>query len=245
MINLVFAIITGTFCLFIALQLGKRSLKEDNDRLAWNAFRVWWFGLGLTTALGALRALIVSAGVDSLIVYVWYGLITTFILCAALWGLLYYLVYLYTGNRALAWPLAIFYIVFFIGLVIYSFFVLQPQSLSLENGTATVNYSVEPTTLYTLVLGLIVLAPQLIASLAYFSLYFRLRDRIQKYRVLLVSGSVFVWFSSPLVALGLSISDAAWWMWVSRVISLLAVLFIYWAYYPPQFIQRRFGVVSI
>jgi hypothetical protein len=231
--------------LFIAAQLGKRKLTDESDRLAWTAFRVWWLGLGLTTAFGALRTLMAFAGIDSLSVYVWHGLINTLILCAALWGLLFYLLYLYTGNRSWGVPLAGFYVVFFIALVIYSFAILQPQGVTLEAGTATVQYAVEASPAYQMAIVLIVLLPQILTSLAYFSIFFRLRERVQKYRVILVSVSVLVWFGSPLLALALSISEAPWWMMISRVIGLLAVFAIYWAYYPPQFIQRRFGVASI
>jgi hypothetical protein len=91
----------------------------------------------------------------------------------------------------------------------------------------------------------LVIAPQILATLAYFSLYFRLQDRAQKYRVLLVSISILVWFGSPVLAFGLGVSQLPWWMWVSRLLTLAAVVVIYWAYYPPTFIQRRFGVESI
>lgn len=240
-----FVLLTGALCLFIAYQLGKRKLKDDADRLAWSAFRIWWLGLGITTALGALRALLAFARVDSLLVYVWLDLVSTLVLCAALWGLLFYLLFLYTGRRSWAWPLAALYAIFFVALVIYSFFALRPVGVVLDAGAATVRYAAQASPVYQVIVGLMVLLPQLLASLAYFSLFFRLRDRVQRYRVLLVSLSILVWFGSPLLALGLSLSAAPWWTLASRVIGLLAVLVIYWAYYPPTFIQRRFGVVSI
>lgn len=243
--NQILVIFTAALCLFIAVQLGKRKLDNEGDRLAWLAFRIWWIGLGLTTAFGSVRVLMVMAKVDSLDTYVWHGLLNTLVLCAALWGLLYYLLYLYTGSRRWALPIGVFYIFFYIGLVLYSLFVLQPQGVTLEGGVATVQYATEPTLVYSVILISLVIVPQLLATLAYFSLYFRLRDRVQKYRVLLVSISILVWFGSPFIAFGLGVSQLPWWMWVSRFITLAAVVVIYWAYYPPIFIQRRFGVESI
>jgi hypothetical protein len=245
LLNQLLVIFTGALCLFIAVQLGKRKLDNEGDRLAWLAFRIWWIGLGLTTAFGAVRVLMVVANIDSLDAYVWQGLLNTLVLCVALWGLLFYLLYLYTGNRRWALPLGIFYVLFYTGLVIYSFFVLKPQGVVLEGGVATVQYAVEPALAYSFVLITLVIAPQILATLAYFSLYFRLQDRAQKYRVLLVSISILVWFGSPVLAFGLGVSQLPWWMWVSRLLTLAAVVVIYWAYYPPTFIQRRFGVESI
>lgn len=236
---------TGAFCLYIAVQLGKRYVIEPGDRLAWSAFRVWWLGLGFATALGALRTLLAQAAVDSLPVYVWLGQATTLVLCVALWGLLYYLLYLYTGNRYWAWPLGIFYGLVFLGFTAYNLLVLRPIGITLETGSAAIQYQVEPPRIYNLIIALLILAPQLLAALAYFSLFFRLKERAQKYRVLLVSLSILVWFGSPLIALALGLSDLPWWALASRMLGFTAVLVIYWAYYPPSFIQRRFGVVSI
>ena len=48
------------------------------------------------------------------------------------------------------------------------------------------------------ILAVLLLLPQIIGSFAYFTLYFRVTDVTQKYRILLVSWSIIVWFLSPL-----------------------------------------------
>lgn len=239
-------IVTGVFCLFIAAQLGKRVVKGD-DKLAWSAFRVWWLGIGLSTALGAVKTLMILSAVDNALAYVWLGYISTAVICVALWGLLFYLLFLYTGNKGLALPLGVFYLLVFAGLVVYSFFVLKPTGVVLDASavTATIQYEQEANPLYVPILALLVLLPQILGSLAYFSFYFRVRERVQKYRVLLVSVSILVWFGIPLLALPLDLSGLPWWSLATRIIGLAAVLAIYWAYYPPKFIQRRFRVSSI
>lgn len=244
-ISQILVIFTGALCLFIAAQLGHRKIERQDDQLAWNAFRIWWLGLGLSTAVGALRTLLALQGVDVLAVYIWISIANTLLICFALWGLLFYLLYLYTGNRNLARPLGIFYLVFFVTLLIYSFWFLHPTGVLLEGGTATVQYETEPAFIYQLVLGLLVLLPQLVASLVYFSFYFRVRERVQKYRILMVSVSILAWFGLPLVAFFLGLSSQDWWVIVNRVIALVAVIAIYWAYYPPRFIQQQLQVASI
>jgi hypothetical protein len=241
----VLSILTGLFCLFIAARLGRRKFESRDDQFAWTAFRIWWLGIGISTALGALRALMVASGVQSLAPYMAQSLVNTAILIVAFWGLLFYLIYLYVGRRSWAIPLGVFYALFFIGLLAYTFVVLQPTGVTIADGAATVTNANQPDPIYAIVTILLLLAPPIIAALVYFSLYFRVRENQQKYRVLLVSVSILVWFGSPLIGWALGATSADWWTYASRVIGLLAVLVIYWAYYPPQFIQQRFKVASI
>jgi hypothetical protein len=237
-------LLTALVCFFIAGHLGSRKLTDEDDRWAWTAFRVWWWGLGATTLISLLNAVLPVFGMSNLAVYVALAQLNILVICVALWGLLFYLVYLYTGKRNLAVPIAIFYLIVFVFLVAYVF-TLQPVGFAVEDGRAVVQYANEVSPAYTLALTLILLLPQLLASLGYFSFFFRVRERAQKYRVLLVSISVFVWFGSPLLASLLSLSNLSWWPLASRLITLLAAIAIYWAYYPPQFIQSRLRVQSI
>jgi hypothetical protein len=237
-------LLTVGLCFFIAAQLRSRKLTDSGDKLAWTAFRVWWWGLGATTLVSLLNVIFPVLGLSDLALYVVLAQINILLISIALWGLLFYLVYLYTGKRNLALPIAIFYSLFFILLVAYVLW-LQPIGLTVEEGRAVVQYANEISPAYTLALILLILVPQLLAGLAYFTLYFRVRERAQKYRVLLVSISIFVWFGSPLLASMLSFNDLSWWPFASRLITLLSALVIYWAYYPPGFIQNRLGVQPI
>jgi len=238
-------LVTGGLCFYIGAQLGKRQPTEAGDRLAWTAFRVWWLALGLNVALDAVNDSLGLLGVDSLVFHLILSISTTMLLCIALWGLLCYLIYLFTGNPNWAWPLAGFYGLVFVSLIAYLFLVLRPVGMFNENGVTSLQYANDAPELSILIIALFILLPQILAALAYFSLFFRLKDQSQKYRVLLVSISILVWFGSPLIALGLGLSDLPWWVLASRLLGLAAVIVIYWAYYPPQFIQRRFRVASI
>lgn len=237
-------VLTAGFCFFIAAKLGSRKLKDGGDQLAWTAFRVWWWGLGAITLISLLNVILPAIGLSILVVYIALAQLNILIICIALWGLLFYLTYLFTGKRNLAWPIAVFYILVFVFLVAYTVS-LQPIGLTVEAGRATVDYANEVSPTYAFALILVILLPQLIAGLAYFTFYFRVRERAQKYRVLLVSISIFVWFGTPLLASLLSLDDLSWWPIASRMITLLAALVIYWAYYPPAFIQTRFSVQPI
>jgi hypothetical protein len=81
--------------------------------------------------------------------------------------------------------------------------------------------------------------------LAYFTLYFHVSEVTQKYRVLLVSWSIIIWFLSPLFAIVAGLAEQDWWQLASRLIGLAAALTILMAYQPPRWLQQRYGIVSL
>jgi hypothetical protein len=98
---------------------------------------------------------------------------------------------------------------------------------------------------FYVLLVFLLLFPQIIGSLAYFTLYFRVSDVTQKYRVLLVSWGIIFWFLSPVIALAGGVSDQDWWQLASRCISLVTALVIVMAYLPPRWIKHRYGIISL
>jgi hypothetical protein len=70
---------------------------------------------------------------------------------------------------------------------------------------------------------------QVNGGLAYFTLYFQVPVVTQKYRILLGSWSIIIWFISP----------------VATVLGgLTAALTILTAYLPPRGLKQRYGIVS-
>ena len=86
---------------------------------------------------------------------------------------------------------------------------------------------------------------QIIGGLAYFTLYFRVSDVTQKYRILLVSWSIIIWFLSPYCARAGGLAEQDWWQLASRLIGLAAALTILMAYLPPRWLKQRYGIVSL
>ncbi len=96
-----------------------------------------------------------------------------------------------------------------------------------------------------MILAILLLVPQIMGSIAYFTLYFRVTDMTQKYRILLVSGSIIVWFLSPYAALAGGLAQHDWWQLASRFIGLAAALTILMAYLPPRWLKQRYGIISL
>lgn len=239
-----FALVSAGIYGYVGWRLSKRIVSSSEGRLAWTSFTLWWYGLAVTTLIGALLNLFGALSVTSLPLFVTATYINILPACIALWGLLYYLIYLFTGNRRSLLPLAVFYIIYYVLLVYYTTASI-PESVEVGRWSTTLIYRTPLRGPFFVILAVLLFFPQIIGSIAYFTLYFRVTDVTQKYRILLVSGSIIVWFLSPYAALAAGLAEQDWWQLVSRFIGLAAALTILMAYLPPHWLKQRYGIFSL
>jgi hypothetical protein len=246
--TLLFGALLSVLCagiyFYVGWVLSQRHASSPDSRLAWRMFIVWWYALAATTLSGALLSLLGALGIVGLPFYITITLANLLAICVALYGLSFYLLYLFTGNRNLLSLLTAFYIIYYV-LLVYYVQASQPISVSVERWRTTLVYENQLRGPFFLVVLLMLVLPQIIGSLAYFMLYFRVKNATQKYRVLLVSWSIIIWFLSAFLASISGLSDHDWWQVASRLIGLAAALTIMQAYQPPTWVKQRFGVVSI
>lgn len=229
---------------YVGRVLSQRKPSSPDSRLAWRMFIVWWYALAATTLSGALLSLLGAVGIVGVPLYITVTLVNLLTICVALYGLNFYLLYLFTGNRNLLGLLTAFYIIYYM-LLVYYVQASEPISVSVERWRTTLVYESQLRGPFFLVVLLMLVLPQILGSLAYFMLYFRVKNSTQKYRVLLVSWSIIIWFLSTFLASISGLSDYDWWQIVSRLIGLGAALTIMQAYQPPSWVKQRFGVLSI
>jgi hypothetical protein len=239
-----FALIAAGIYGYVGWRLGKRVISSAEARLAWWSFTVWWYGLAVTILIGGFKNLFGVVGLTNLSLFVTTAYINILPACIALWGLLYYLIYLFTGNRRLLVPLAVFYIIYYILLVYYTTASI-PDSVEVGRWSTTLINRAPLTGPFFVILAVLLLLPQIIGSIAYFTLYFQVTDVTQKYRILLVSGSMIIWLLSPYVALSGRLEQQDWWQIASRLIGLAAALTILMAYLPPRWVKQRYGIISL
>jgi hypothetical protein len=239
-----FALVAASIYAYVGWRLSKRVVASSEAKLAWQSFTVWWYSLATTTLIGGLLNLFGAFGLTILPLFITATYINLLVICVALWGLLYYLIYLFTGNSRLLVPLAIFYILYY-ALLVYYITASVPESISVERWRTTLDYQAQLTGPFFVFIVVLLLLPQIGAGLAYFTLYFRVREVTQKYRVLLVSWSIIIWFLSPFIAIVGGLSEQDWWQLVSRLIGLAAALTILMAYLPPRWLRERYGIVSL
>ncbi len=242
--NTLFAVTSASIYAYVGWRLSKRVISSSEARLAWGSFTVWWYGLAAITLIGGFLSLFGAFGLTSLPLFVTATYINILVICVALWGLLYYLIYLFTGNRRLLLPLAVFYIIYYI-LLVYYITASTPENVNVGRWNTTLAYRAPLTGPFFVLIIVLLLLPQIIGGLAYFTLYFKVPEATQKYRILLVSWSIIVWFLSPLFALAGGLAQQDWWQVASRFIGLAAALTILMAYLPPRWLKQRYGILSL
>jgi hypothetical protein len=238
------SILSAVIYFYVGRVLSQRRVASPDARLAWTLFVVWWYALASSTLIGAVLSLLGALNIAGLPLFVTLTQVNLLALCVALFGLMYYLIYLFTGNQRLLVPLIVFYIAYYI-LIIYYIQARIPVGVNIGRWNAALDYELPAQGPLYIVVLLLLIFPQVLGSLAYFTLYFRVKTATQKYRILLVSWSILIWFLSAFLASISGLSQQDWWQVTSRLIALSASLAILMAYDPLPWIRRRLGVTSI
>jgi hypothetical protein len=239
-----FALIAAGIYAYVGWRLGKRVISSSESRVAWQSFTVWWYGLALTTLISGMLNLFGAIGFIHLPLFVTATYVNLQVICLALLGLFYYLIFLFTGNSRWLKPLAILYTIYYV-LLVYVVTASNPVNVNLEPWSATLAYDVPLTGPFLVLLVVLLFGSQILGGFAYFTLYFRVRDVTQKYRILLVSWSIILWFLSPFVAIAGGLAEQDWWQLASRLLGLIAALTILLAYQPPRWLKLRYGIISL
>lgn len=235
----------GVFAYVGALML-RRSVGDAGARRAMGTFAAWWFSLAVLTAAGAARMTLAAAGNLDLLPHLVLSELAVVPLVVALWGLLYYLLYIYTGNGRLFWPLTVAY-----GAVlawfVYLTWWLQPVRIVARTWNVDIEYARADALegpIGAVALALI-LGPVLIAAALYASLLFRATDRGVRYRIGMVSGAFLLWFGSSAIASIAELTTADWWPPLARLVGLLATFMVLAAYRPPAAVRAWLGVEDV
>ncbi len=239
LLSAVFSLLTGLVYTWVGVKVGQPGLKPDEQR-AVTMFKIWWHTLAGVTYVS--MAFTVAGAFDwidlaffTALLYVELGII-----CLALWGLTYYLAFLFTGKPSWFIPMGVFYGVVMVWLF-YIVVLSDPAAVSVGRWQVTVEYA-NPDVLtagFSQLLILVFIGPSVLGAIGYFSLFFRTKDPNARYRIGMVSLSLLTWLGSSIVASLLGINEEAWWSPVSRVISLAAAFAILMAYQPPAWVRRR------
>lgn len=244
LISTLFSLISAGTYVYIGWWLSKRVISSPEARLAWQSFTIWWYALAVTTAIRSFQNLLGAFSLTDLTLFTTANYINILVLCIALWGLLYYLIYLFTGNSRSLVPLTVFYMIYYVFLVYY-ITASMPSNVEISRWDTSLAYRNTLSGPLFVILIVLLLLPQIIGGFAYFTIYFRLSDVTQKYRVLLVSWSIIIWFLSPVLALAGGLSEQDWWQLASRLIGLGAAVTILMAYLPPRWVKERYGIISL
>ena len=162
---------------------------------------------------------------------------------AALWGLVGYLLYLFLGRHLLV-PLSILYGSLYV-LLLYYITASDPVRVSLTMGSVGLVFGNQIQGPILAVLVLLLIGPEFLGAILYFTLYFRTRDPTVRYRIALVSWSLIGWFGLSLVPIASGLGGGLAAQVLARSLGIIAALVILAAYYPPRAVRSAFGVVSV
>ncbi|HWH09422.1 MAG TPA: hypothetical protein VNX21_09500 [Candidatus Thermoplasmatota archaeon] len=177
-----------------------RPAPTEVNRLAQRGFALYWLGTAAYTAQSGVMDALAYAGVTSFPLFLAVRYLSIPVLCAALAGGSYYLLYLYTGRKAWVWLASGLYAV--VGLAM-TFYVAsrRPYGVVVTDWRTDLAYAApyEATPVFSLLLLLLVLPP-IAGGVAYALLARRVQDRAARRRVLLVGLGIAAWSLAALAA---------------------------------------------
>lgn len=241
-VSAAFGIAEGLVFLYVGRELRKREVHGE-AATAWRLFVLWWFALGALVLVGGLQALAGAAGYASLAWQLAFTYVAVAGIAVGLWGLVYYLLYLFTGSRKVLAPLTVFYAAVLVGLL-WFIRVQDPYDVAVNAWSVQLKYRSTVGGAGNLLVVAGVLLPELLAGVAYGTLFFKVRDPSQRYRIALVSVSIILWFGSSLASNLLRVNTTDAWQVANKLIGLSAALVILAAYKPPTFVRRR-GITGV
>jgi hypothetical protein len=224
--------------------MGRSVDDRPEPRRAVRLFGLWWIAFGVATTTTALGTLLAAMGKTEVALHLAFFNFYVVAASVAYFSLLYYLLYLLTGSHRILVPLAVIYgalyllalyIMMYRGVVgvhvgAWQAFLLWGKPLDPALRTFTIATRT---------------VPQIVAALAYFTLFFRLHDPTMRWRVGLVSWAIVFWFGTVLGGYLLQYMAEPWWQLFSTAVGASAALTVLMAYRPPRWAQQTFGVVAL
>jgi hypothetical protein len=247
----------------VAYVVRRRQVSAD-ARGARNGFVLWWAGLAFLGLF--VLAFDPRIGIDLYGYGIGFVLVVIYVILggyfAMIAGLVYYLLYLYTGKRATKWWVVGFYVALFAYLVYY-FQSLDPTIGVRPDGQSFLDMGDRPSGLdaRSLLLTAGFVLPPIGAAIAYLALFFKVKDRTGKYRILLVSVAILLVFlfslGSSLTSLDNSTEPPATVDEqralersqdlrgiFSGLLSAVAAGLVFLAFRPPTWVQAKYGIRS-
>lgn len=166
-------------------------------------------------------------------------------LAAALWGLVSYVLFLFTGRHAVFVLVTVAYLAQLAGVIVW-IASLEPRGILLTDGGTTTDFARKPSPAESGVFALFLLLPPIAASVAFFTLRFRTTDPTARYRATAMGIGIFVWFvAAILITSGGKPTPAT--TIGGPIVGTLCMLYILSAFFPPRWLQargiQRFGIV--
>lgn len=236
------ALLSAAAFAYVGWRLRRRPVEGDHAT-AWHLFLVWWFAVAAEFATSGTLSLLAGAGLIDHVGYATVIYLNLALLAAAIFGLMYYLLYLFTGSPRIAWVLVPLY-AFYWTLLVYIVTWMDPAGVGVGSWRAFLTFDrIIGPEFRALSAALGRWAP-IAGALAYLSLLRPTDDPTKRYRIVLVAASVLAWAVSQEIAANVRLAPD-WWTVANRLADLAAAAAMFLAYVPPAWVRRRLRVRSI
>jgi hypothetical protein len=234
-------VVVGIYA-FIGRRFAQRKVSPEN-RLPIIQFSTFWLGLAVVTLIAGIESIVAAFSTLSLPLVLSLYYFEILALCIVLWGLIGYLVRLYTGRSYLL-PITGLYALLFV-LLVYFITASGPTSVTVTLGSVGVRYATPVGGPILAILALILVVPEFLCAILYFTLFFRTDDRTARYRITLVSWGLLAFFGLDFAGISTKLGGSVGAIALGALLGIVPVLVIFMAYYPPRLIRDRLGVTAI
>lgn len=233
-------LVVGATYGYVALQLANRQDLRDASRSAVQLFALWWAALGVNLVLVALVDFAAAMGV---LTFGWQmadSILQRGLLALSLVGLMAYLLYVLTGRTRILLLSSVYtlYFLFLMGTLVTQ----QPTDVSVLRWRTDLAYARPPAVWSQGVSILFILVPPVLASIAYLRLLPSVQDRSRRYRIVVVSSSILVWWVAAVIAGLPALLDNEVVQVLGRSLSVASAFAVLAAFRPPVWVKRRYGI---
>jgi hypothetical protein len=212
-------------------------------RLPAAQFSIWWIGLGVASLITGLEGIGGGLGILGFPSAFTAYFLTLLVDAALLWGLVGYLAYIYTGKYHLL-ELSLFYAAFYVAAVDYVIG-REPYAVVLSAGVPTLLYHFGDSGPVFGFVAFGLLVPEFVGLVLYLSLIRRTTDRTRRYRIGMVSVSLWSYFLLAFVGTPSSIAAAEAWNLLKAILDVVSALVALVAFFPPAPLRRWLRVDAV
>lgn len=226
----------------VALRLLERTKKlaDPASLFAVRCFALWWGLTAINQTFGAALYAAASLGFTDVDLQLTYTVLQRLLLAGSLFGLLYYLVFVTSGKRALV-PLAVAYALLAV-LELYDVFVRAPDHVIISRWRTDIGGPLDVPSWLRISNAALLILPPVVASLWYLRLARHIDDRSRRARIFAISLGLTVWWIVAVIAGGQQTFDNDALQIANRVIQASVAMVILFAFQPTPWMRRRFHI---
>lgn len=224
--------------LFVGYRLYQRPV-SPGSRLASVQFSIWWGGWGVSSALTAFQTLFYVGHALNFPLALTFEMLDILIVTVFLWGLVGFLVYVYSGKYYLGWVSA--YFGSFYVITLYYILSEMPYAVTSMGGIPNLAFASTGNLGLGIYAVLGIIGPEISGAILYLTLLRRTKDPTRRFRIALIGSSILLWFGLLLLVPSSTATDVLIRSGLEFIPPLMALL----AYFPPSALRARWGLTAV